>query len=506
MKKYLIILVSVMFLTFPAIVNAASLNKYDINVEVGNTYSLHITEGYESTYTVEWSSDKTSVATVTAGTDGTATVNAIAGGSANITAKIKNAEGGDVAELTCRVTVPEATPSPSPSNSPEPSNNPTTTKYNVTFNTNGGSNVTSQEVEENSKATKPNNPTKDKYKFVGWYSDEDLTKEFSFDTKITKDITLYAKWEEIKPANVTLTKITITGGKLKEEFKSDVFTYTLILDEDTLNDFSKFKIDIVEADSKNVSTIISNASSLEQVKKGIKINIVDKNNKDNYKTYTLTPEVKEVDVTLKSLSLTGYSFKDSFESVKTIYEVSIPNNVTSVTINATPNDSTSKVTINARGANVKNDIVSDLPEGTTTINIVVTNSGESKTYYIHVTRAKENTTGDLKEENDETQSEEINAEDIKPTKETKKENKQVDSNDPVADTLFNKIVVTFGCIVLFAIGGLGIYFYVKTSPKKMKKEVLKKKKTKETSPIVEVKKEEIKEILDPLEETKEYKK
>ena len=35
-----------------------------------------------------------------------------------------------------------------------------------------------------------------KFKFSGWYEDSDFTTQFSFDTPINKDYTLYAKWEE----------------------------------------------------------------------------------------------------------------------------------------------------------------------------------------------------------------------------------------------------------------------------------------------------------------------
>ena len=71
--------------------------------------------------------------------------------------------------------------------------------YTVTFNTNGGSAVSEQKIETGNKATKPSDPSKTDYKFIGWYTDEALTKEFSFDTAITSNITLYAKCEAVQP-------------------------------------------------------------------------------------------------------------------------------------------------------------------------------------------------------------------------------------------------------------------------------------------------------------------
>ena len=71
------------------------------------------------------------------------------------------------------------------------------TKYTVTFDSKGGSDVTSQEIKKGNKATKPTDPTKDGYTFGGWYSDSYYINEYSFNSKVTKDLTLYAKWNEI---------------------------------------------------------------------------------------------------------------------------------------------------------------------------------------------------------------------------------------------------------------------------------------------------------------------
>ena len=69
--------------------------------------------------------------------------------------------------------------------------------YTVTFNTNGGSAIDSQTVESGQKATKPADPTKEGYTFEGWYVDANYSAEFNFDTAITEDTTIYAKWSEI---------------------------------------------------------------------------------------------------------------------------------------------------------------------------------------------------------------------------------------------------------------------------------------------------------------------
>ena len=78
-------------------------------------------------------------------------------------------------------------------------------KYMVTFDSDGGSAVESQEIENGSKAHRPVSPTKEGYLFLGWYVDEAKTIEFDFvNGVITKDITLYAKWEEKAVETITV--------------------------------------------------------------------------------------------------------------------------------------------------------------------------------------------------------------------------------------------------------------------------------------------------------------
>lgn len=69
------------------------------------------------------------------------------------------------------------------------------TTFTVSFNSNGGSPVSSQTVISGQKATEPADPTKDGYTFADWYDPTDLSTPFDFaNTEITADITLYAKW------------------------------------------------------------------------------------------------------------------------------------------------------------------------------------------------------------------------------------------------------------------------------------------------------------------------
>lgn len=69
-----------------------------------------------------------------------------------------------------------------------------TNTYTISFNSNGGSSVTNQYVLEGYRATEPNNPTKSCYSFAGWYTDSSLQNRYYFNTSVTRNMTLYAKW------------------------------------------------------------------------------------------------------------------------------------------------------------------------------------------------------------------------------------------------------------------------------------------------------------------------
>lgn len=69
--------------------------------------------------------------------------------------------------------------------------------YTVTFESNGGSAVEAQQVEAGKMAMKPAAPTRDNYEFAGWYTDTAFTNLYDFQTPVTADVTLYAKWDDL---------------------------------------------------------------------------------------------------------------------------------------------------------------------------------------------------------------------------------------------------------------------------------------------------------------------
>lgn len=77
----------------------------------------------------------------------------------------------------------------------EPKKEETPTTFTVTFNSNGGSKVSSVTVNAGEKVSKPKTPTKSGYTFSSWKLDGSA---YNFTSAVTKDITLVAEWKEIK--------------------------------------------------------------------------------------------------------------------------------------------------------------------------------------------------------------------------------------------------------------------------------------------------------------------
>jgi uncharacterized repeat protein (TIGR02543 family) len=153
-------------------VTGVSLNKTSTSIIVGATDDLDvtITPSNATNQNVTWSSSNTAVATVSAG----GTVTGIKAGTATIT--VTSVDGGKTASCTVTVSLPV---------------------YTVTFDSNGGNNVTSQTITLGDTVNRPTNPIRSGYTFDNWYSDSGLTTVYNFSTTVTGNITLYAKWNTV---------------------------------------------------------------------------------------------------------------------------------------------------------------------------------------------------------------------------------------------------------------------------------------------------------------------
>lgn len=93
--------------------------------------------------------------------------------------------------------------------------------YKVLFNPNGGEGddfAIGVAATGTEKTVKPEDPSREGYFFEGWYTDENGAGEpFSFDTPITQDITLYAKWRQDTTEHTIRIAEGITGGRIEAD-------------------------------------------------------------------------------------------------------------------------------------------------------------------------------------------------------------------------------------------------------------------------------------------------
>lgn len=115
------------------------------------------------------------------------------------------------------------------------SGRPSTTNKTVKFDTDGGSSIPNQTIASGSNASAPVAPTKEGYIFSGWYTDAEFTKPFDFNSKVSEDITLYAKW--IKSEESSNKPTAVIKGIENQE---------IIFNEDNTIDFSKIKTPVRE--------------------------------------------------------------------------------------------------------------------------------------------------------------------------------------------------------------------------------------------------------------------
>jgi uncharacterized repeat protein (TIGR02543 family) len=91
---------------------------------------------------------------------------------------------------------------------------PPVVKYAVSFDTQGGSAVSSQSVVKGGKAVRPANPTRSGYTFVGWTSDKAGSKPYDFNSAVNVNLTLYAQWKAVpKPKPTYMVSFDANGGK-----------------------------------------------------------------------------------------------------------------------------------------------------------------------------------------------------------------------------------------------------------------------------------------------------
>ncbi len=128
-------------------------------------------------------------------------------------------------------------------------------EYVVTFNTNGGSIINALNILKGEKISKLENPTKEGYIFDGWYYEGKL---FDFNTKITDDMILEARWVEV--GRVTGVTLDLTTLSLKPN--SSHTLVASIIPEDAKNQNLKW-----QSSDESIVTVDKNGK-VKALKKG----------------------------------------------------------------------------------------------------------------------------------------------------------------------------------------------------------------------------------------------
>lgn len=263
----------------PISVTSVSLNKSSLSLTVGDSSSLiaTITPSNATNQNLTWSSSDTTVASVNNGL-----VTALKTGTATIT--VKTADGAKTASATVTVTAK---------------------KHTVTFDSNGGSAVSKQTVEDGKKATAPSNPTKDGYNFIGWLLNNVI---YDFNTSVTKNITLVASWE-----NQTWDIDSATGSIVKYKGNNENVVIPSLIDGVTI---SKINSNAFASSSIESVTIPASINKIENSAflKSANKNLIEVYVKDNLWKNT---NWKSVFGTLNSIYVTG----DSGVLIKGVYKL-----------------------------------------------------------------------------------------------------------------------------------------------------------------------------------------
>lgn len=268
--------------------------------------------------------------------------------------------------------------------------------------------------------------------------------------------------------DATLKSLTIINdtGTLDQTFKSDQTNYNITIGKNV----SKIEFDYELNDEHATFFGPSNNKNLKNGDK-LEFKIVAEDGETS-KIYTLTVVKDTTSLALSSLKINGYALNETFKSNDLKYTANIPYEIETLTVYAKPEDDNAKVVISG---------ITNLKVGENTIKAVVTDEdGNSRTYEIIVTREKkvtidENPTSIIT--SSDTTSDGATTDNINNNGNS---NTKKDNSD---DGFLKYAIVSLACLILFAIGGIGIYFYIKTSPKKLRKELGGSKKTSEELPV-----------------------
>ena len=239
-------------------VQGVSIEPSSVEMLLGEKKTLvaKVTPENASNASVTWSSSDASIATVSQNGE----VEALKTGTVSIT--VKTVDGGF--EASCSVKIDAS-------------------QYNITFETNGGSDVAPQVINKGDKVTKPADPTKaagldgglyegevdpdnGSVSFAGWYTDPECTKAYDFNTVPTADLTLYAKWNSDGPKPIDLTQFATTIPEADASKVEDIMWLAFqYINAQELAAETKFTYVIAEDNDYEIGGVLANYNAVVTV-------------------------------------------------------------------------------------------------------------------------------------------------------------------------------------------------------------------------------------------------
>ncbi len=117
------------------------------------------------------------------------------------------------------------------------------TSFRVYFNYMDGSEYLMYNVDLNKVAVRPNTPSREGYKFIGWYEDKNGVTPYNFSNPVTKSIMIYAIWEEVPYVDYTDLLNEIVPDSVEDDIE--------LLTRHPLND--KIRLAWVSSDPQTIS-------------------------------------------------------------------------------------------------------------------------------------------------------------------------------------------------------------------------------------------------------------
>jgi uncharacterized repeat protein (TIGR02543 family) len=215
----------------------------------------------------------------------------------------------------------------------------------VTFNADGGSPVVSTaQPAYGSTVILPANPSRGGYTFGGWYTaSKSGGTAFTAATRVTGDITVYARWMS---SNANLAALSVNPGTLAPTFSSDTTDYTVTVPSAT----TSIRVNATEAHfgKAKVDLPANPVFSLSPGQNTIKIKVTAEDGRST-KTYTITvtrtqPAPLSANANLSSLAVEEKTLSPAFNPAITAYTLLVPAGASPLTVNAAVAD-TGKATL-----------------------------------------------------------------------------------------------------------------------------------------------------------------